>query len=207
MKKYKIKLQSGDYVASSGLSLKQYEEIGNRFIDDGCPRLEFPNVNVEPGFPAQKWFGWSRAWGGFYHANVSAFEGRLLTYSEIMELAVDEKWSGECFPVVGSIVEYCGTGKIEGRVYDEWRAGDKLEVMCLKSINGETVPVCFNLRYESVSSMGVEFLRPIKSDREKAIEFAHEIIKSHRKEIGNYNDKTQLGALYDTGLLKLPEEK
>lgn len=203
MKKYKVKLQAGDHVDSEGLSLREYENLGNRFIESGCPRLEFPMVMKEGGFPSQKYFGWSEHFGGFYHAGSGAFKGRLLAYSEIMELAEPEAsndWHerGE-LPSVGDIVEYAGVRGREGRVYDEWREGDRLEILVIKKINDELVPVCFNQRYESVSSMGVEFLRPIKTDRQKAIEKALEFF---------YIETTDfLGKLYDVGLLKLTEEK
>jgi hypothetical protein len=79
MKKYKVKLKPGDYIAKGSLNVDQYGEIGHRFIDDGCPKLEFPRINDFGGFNDQEYFGWAKAWGGFYHADCRAFDGSRLT--------------------------------------------------------------------------------------------------------------------------------
>lgn len=107
---------------------------------------------------------------------------------------------------VGEFVEYIGTNTKDSRCYDEWIEGDKIEVIALRNVGGEMLPIVFNLRHESASAMMIEYLRPIKSDREKAIEAGVEVISNARLSVMDGN-ALYIGALYDAGLLRLPEDK
>ena len=198
MQKYKIKLQAGDYLPTGGLSEKDYYEIGNRFMEDGCPKLEFPRVDGHGGFIDQDFFGWSKRWGGFYHAASEAFDGRILRYSEVMELAEPEAstdWHerGE-LPPVGTRCE--------------WSANERCFEPCTILIYHAGCVVFYHTKYPAnvrlLKLEGITF-RPIKSDRQKAIEKALEYLP-FGDATNEYSIKC-LGIIYDAGLLKLPEEK
>lgn len=201
MKKYKIKLQAGDYVASFGVSLKQYEELGNRFIDDGCARCEFPAVGCPEGYPKQDFFGWANNCGGLFHGNKNPFKGRLLTYSEIMELDEKEIDHGEVRmkPAAHENIEWCGK---RGGFWVKSRVVDcTAEQICLLHHSDQK----YKPHKMEVFYFNDINIRPIKSGREKAIEKAVE----HLPFVGINEDSANefLGKLYDAGLLKLPKEK
>ena len=205
MQTFKLKLMPGDYVSSFGITLQQYEEIGNRFIEDGCPRLEFPMVHELGGVQDQKWFGWSQKYNGFYHACSEAFDGRLLTYSEIMELAEPEAstdWHerGE-LPPIGYECEFIGfTDRCTEN--EKQAKGQIVQIACHFDAQGcKVAGFIYRLRNGEIliSQARADRFSAIKTDRQKAIEKALEFFDIETTDF--------LGKLYDAGLLKLPEEK
>lgn len=200
MQKYKIKLMPGDHLSSYGITLAQYEEIGNRFIDDGCPRNEFPMSENAGGFRDEDFFGWSAHWGGFYHACESAFSGRLLSCFQVMEKETGADWfeRGE-LPPQHENIEWCGK---RGGYWVKARVIDYTEeqICFLHHDNQKYKP--YKMEVFNIADINI---RPIKSDREKAIEEAVEFLPF----VGiNENSAVEfLGKLYDAGLIRLPEQK
>ena len=79
--KYKIKLQPGDY-ARRDMGEDKYRECAQRFLDEGCYEIEGIGSYYNEPF-----FGWFKGeYHSLYHGAESAFNGRLLTYEQIMEL-------------------------------------------------------------------------------------------------------------------------
>ncbi len=188
-KKYKIKLQPGDYCRRD-MGEEKYREVAQRFFDDGCP--EYEKIGAYPGC---YFFGWQEG-GGLYHtSHDDMFNGRLPTYDEVMALAepepqVDWHERGE-LPPVGVECEYIDN---HARNYKKCKIdfiGARLVVINTES-GGE----------KAIAINKVKF-RPLKSYRDKAIEAASTIFINQRSD----ELSVCLGALYDAGLLRLPEDK
>ena len=74
-------------------------------------------------------------------------------------------------PPVGTIVEFCNKTKSNERIcIDDWLEGDRLEVIAIRSVHHCELPIVFNTRDHTASAIITKNIRPIKSDREKAID-------------------------------------
>lgn len=191
-KKYKIKLQPGDYCRRD-MGEEKYREVAQRFFDDGCPECE-----SRGSFKDCEYFGWLDG-DGFYHAQF-AMAGRLLTYDEVMELAEpDGEWDGEGLPPVGEKVLYtCVHTPSLGVPKGEWVSGTIIH---------------YHDGFVWTSDNGLRALdntkfRPLKSDRDKAIEAALLLDPFlPGTEFGILSRHDFCGVLFDAGLLRLPEDK
>lgn len=192
MSKYKIKLQPGDYCRRD-MGDDKYREVAQRFFEDGCPPL--PEKCIEP--KNQTYFGWGNNCGKmwkegthqFYHAYKDAFTGRLLTYEAVMELADNSDWyeRGELPPVGIECMQGDSTVRIVAHI-----SNGNYKYAVFQGVNGD---VC---GYSDST-----YFNPLKSDRDRAIEAAKEVLKTD----GSKYQEGSLGALYDAGLLRLPEGK
>lgn len=103
-------------------------------------------------------------------------------------------------PPVGSV---CAFHKNEDFLYapeieERWLDGDELEVLGHRIGEGGTpVAVVWNVRDKYPSCLIKEALKPWQSERDKAVDKAHEIIGKSNRE--------WCEMLYDAGMLKLPE--
>lgn len=189
---YKIKLQPGDY-ARRDMGEDKYRECAQRFLDGGCHEIE--DIG---SFFNEPFFGWLKGeYHGLYHGAESAFTGRLLTYEQIMEKDMtDNSWheKGE-LPPVGTECEW------------DTKENDFHEKVQIAAIvKGKFFPVAIMQFYDD---FGIEAdptrFRPIKSDREKAIEEIYSILASR---IGLYTEahaekcRFAAEALYDAGYRK-----
>lgn len=116
----------------------------------------------------------------------------------------DNSWyeKGE-LPPVGMIVSYYNSDENpdpEGTCTDDWKNGDNLEVLAFRKVNGSILPIVFNIRDETASCLIIQYIRPIKSDREKAIEEMKEIVNSVKADV--LTQDLFLGAIYDAGYRK-----
>jgi len=120
-------------------------------------------------------------------------------------------WDGKGeFPVVGTVAEFYHdeTNRSERICVDSWKNGDKLECLAIRKVGMDNLPVFFNMRDQTASCIVRMRYRPIKSDREKAIEAAMEVALSQ----AYFGDSLSICerfavGLYETGLLRLPEDK
>ncbi|MGS0465845.1 hypothetical protein ACU8V3_00640 [Cobetia marina] len=147
---------------------------------------------------------WHYAWVGAHERRIvitrEQWEEALLAYVQHLErpvsAAVDPKaWNGEGLPPVGSIVTLDSDhgGYAEVRVIGHTLRGGNAVVECEQ----RGVEVC--ARSE---------LRPIRTDREKAIGDMKQITKAaadaHKRELhGALSEEYLLGALYDAGHRKV----
>lgn len=112
----------------------------------------------------------------------------------------DNSWfeEGE-LPPVGSIVEFCNKKKEKERIcIDDWKNGDKLEVLAIRKVGLSDLPIVFNLRDNTASAVIMEMIRPIKTERELAIEAMHLIANQN----GSCANICAMEKLYDAGYRK-----
>ena len=160
-----------------------------------------PNIN-----------GWQSGW-------IMAVEGKVFFWHEkwlIDDATLDEaaiprpskpQWRGpeDGLPPVGTVCEFALCSR-EGlyEFMDEWRDGDRLEVIDLRFGESAPVAVVWNPRTYQATALISRHLRPLKSDKERAVEAAMDSVwRAHGKKA----DKFDLAVIYDAGLLRLPEER
>jgi hypothetical protein len=98
-------------------------------------------------------------------------------------------------PPIGDVCEYASI------------LNEGVWIKCKPMFFGEEQCVVYDLNSDREFSGKIKtaIFRPIKSDREKAIEAAHNILLEK-----GYNSRIMdnaIGHLYDAGLLRLPEDK
>jgi hypothetical protein len=197
--KYKIKLQKGDYCRRD-MGEEKYLDAVYRFIKDGCEYDEFIG-----DYSSLTFFGWGKV--GLLHSGFE-FDGRELTYDQIMELAepeVEQKQvSNEWFekgdkPPIHENIEWCskrGVRWVKSRVVDY----TEYEICLLHHSDQSYKPH----RMEVFNFTDIN-IRSFKSERDRAIEAALKAITTRFNNIEII--KSYLGEVYEAGLLRLPEEK
>lgn len=130
-----------------------------------------------------------------YWKRAEAFERRALIPRP------SPTWNGEGLPPVGNVVAYKSSGPHADRYpISQWRDGDKLEVVAHKTVDGELIPIVFNLRGRTASGLMVQYCRPLKTEKERVVEAAME----YAPWPGDSTTENTLKALYDAGMLKEP---
>ena len=191
-KKYKIKLRVGDFFENSKISLNELMEINERFLDSGF-RI-YPRSNEQLSL-----FKFSAATDrGLILCNDPYYGGRLLTYDQIMELAEPEPqtgWNGEGLPPVGT--------ECEAWDWDEkkWVSG----VFIMKGNSDHAFATGSNKSWGKL--FWAAKFRPLKTERERAIEAAIKPILRTQSELKSPKWASAIAEeLYDAGLLKEPEQ-
>jgi len=116
------------------------------------------------------------------------------------------QWRGpeDGLPPVGTMCEYAASSKVPGDP-SEWRPGDRVEILAHRQALAATVAVGWNLRTGTAGGSVAAILRPLKSDKERAVEAAMGSISN----ITTMEWKCRrqfLEQCYDAGLLRLPED-
>ena len=188
-----MQLKKGDYLETAGLTNDQYHAIGLKFIEAGCNPVtsDFMCLDYKEYIYIVR-----DEYNSFKHTDEKP-EGRLLTPSQI--LGDDNGWyeRGE-LPPVGTECEWSANGV----------SYDPCEILMYHE---NCVVLCHN-KYRStvrlLKVVGLTF-RPIKSERERVIESAAEIIRNEQGARAiNSRDcphKASAVALANAGLLRLPE--
>lgn len=112
-------------------------------------------------------------------------------------------WRGpeDGLPQVGTVCEYHGDSPAH-LPFAQWRKGDRVEVIDHRRVALSLLPIVFNLRDETATACLPSVLRPLKSDKERAIDaaVAATILKDGPR------IRAALSDIYDAGLLRLPED-
>jgi len=114
------------------------------------------------------------------------------------------QWRGpeDGLPPVGMVCEYTGSAKVPGDP-SEWRPGDQVEILAHRQALMAMVAVGWNRRTGTARGSVAAILRPLKSDKERAVEAAMKVMPYP----GSPSTRTDLECAYDAGLLRLPEEQ
>lgn len=180
-----MKLQPGDHVAQKDLTDEQYHAIAKKFMEAGALSAAYSPDCRSSG---NAFFGWdARDNTIYFFRSLDVFTGRLLTPSQILE--DDNGWfeRGE-LPPVG----------IECEINEPRKDFHGRKIHIFSHYNGCAFGWDDIEQGAYHSDKPYEF-RPIKSDRDKAIEKAADVIGKALM------SRDQLGTLFDHGLLKLPE--
>lgn len=165
-----MKLLPGDHVAQKGLTDDQYHAIAKKFMGSGAIDGEYPSYGSNRTLP---FFGCHPQGNDLFHGQKHVFSGRLLTPSQILE--DDNGWltSVDGLPPAGTVCEV----RFDTDSSPQW---DKCDVIYLS-------PIGAVLRYADTGSEHIyKFadgipsdmkFRPLKSDRDKAIEAACEVLQ------------------------------
>lgn len=114
---------------------------------------------------------------------------------------MENLWDGKNdLPAVGEVVEFYHEehDRKEGICVDAWKNGDKLECLAIRKVGMDNLPVFFNMRDQTASCLIRMRYRPIKSEREKAIE---EMASLMGRSENTYWSSAE--ALYDAGYRKV----
>jgi len=115
------------------------------------------------------------------------------------------QWRGpeDGLPPVGTVCEFAeGLSQyVIAEDHQGW-PGEALEVLAHRD-TGKPVAVVWNLRRKQASTVIAECLRPLKSDKERAVEAAMKVMPYPCSP----STRTDLECAYDAGLLRLPEEQ
>lgn len=185
-----MKLQPGDYVSTKGMTEEQYHAIARRFIEAGAENHEYPASKPKD------WdnFGWQHNYGLAHWDTVSKFGGpnRLLTIDQI--LSDSPEWDGKGLPPVGAVVEcLCPESKVWVKCDIIGPYGDY--VVGAPSGGG-------------FYGFDANELRPIRSDRDKAIdELVAVIIDHYGNPKGGEGYIKLASSIYDAGYRKQQETK
>ena len=114
------------------------------------------------------------------------------------------EWRGpdDGLPPVGAVCEYAGSAKVPGDP-SEWRLGDQVEILAHRQALMAMVAVGWNRRTGTARGSVAAMFRPLKSDKERAVEAAMKVMPYP----GSPSTRTDLECAYDAGLLRLPEEQ
>lgn len=197
-----MKIEKGDYVSLKGLTEDQYHEAAKVFLSFGFDSGEYPNPNYlscETAKLGVAQFGLFNS--QLYHSTVDGYStilnGRELSIDELLQ-PTPKYWDGKGEPEVGQEV------KIEIALL-----GVSKRIM---EFNHKTVKVIgkFNtddglkgivINHSLIGHASItdfkELIKPIKSEREIAIE---EMLKIHYKSNG---DRETMGSIYDAGYRKV----
>ena len=120
------------------------------------------------------------------------------------------EWKDEELPPVGAIVEWTKSSADVGYTSAHWERSDRLECIAHKEseYNSELVAVFWNIDNKTADSSvrfyeGKELYRKIKTDREKTIGAAVDILMENP--LSNHNTMAGLSKLFEAGMLKLPD--
>jgi len=189
----KLQLKPGDYVSTKGMTEDQYHAVCKRFIECGCGVGEYPDETIL----YHQFLGWANIAayakynGNIFHGLNTAFDGKLYTVFEILFCDQPEIWNGTGLPPANTECEYYRKSS------NEWIAST------VKYIGKKVIVIQYKTGCEfSRRKTEVKF-RPIKSDREKAIEEMGKYLQL--QEVDCY--KTWCAALYDAGYRKQESEK
>lgn len=121
-------------------------------------------------------------------------------------------WRGpeDGLPPVGTVCEYHGDSPAH-LTFAQWRKGDRVEVIDHRRVALSLLPIVFNLRDETATACLPSVLRPLKSDKERAVEAAmdaagHLHNPHHPRSVEGAFLRTAFDSAYDAGLLRLPED-
>lgn len=109
-------------------------------------------------------------------------------------------------PPVGSVVEFCNKKEEKERIcIDDWKNGDQLEVLAVRKVGMDDLPIVFNIRDKTASAVIMAMIKPIKTERELSVEEIKSIIV-HQGWLSA--DGTVSGEIankiYDSGYRKIP---
>ncbi len=168
----KVQLKPGDYVLTEGMTEEQYWDVYQAFLAAGCP--SDPRGLSEVRLKMAKIVGWGKVKFDvdmFVHASCTellCLNGCQYTIDQVLGKEDPEEWNGEGLPPVGAVVEVVDAGY--GIEYGENLIGKNAEVKAW--VHQKTCDVAV-LDYEGgLYCFRSEMLRPIRSEREKAVEEA-----------------------------------
>ena len=185
----KLQLKPGDYVSTKGMTEEQYHAVCRRFIECGCKTGEYPDFSEAKRL---NFIGWAKRTDGIFHSEECGTGSWPLFLNEILISDLSkEKWNGEGLPPVGTECEVIRRGVVET---------DRAKISYQG--NGVLCYIDMDTGMEFSAAHDAHEFRPIKSEREKAIE---EMRDSFNVEIGNQD--FIFGALYDAGYRKQESEK
>jgi hypothetical protein len=109
---------------------------------------------------------------------------------------------------VGAAVEYFhDSGFADIHPFTKWVDGDEVEIIAHKRVSGDLIPVVFNIRHETATAVVPSCLRPIRTEKERVVDAAmKQWIGSNINTLEWRAREDFLGAAYDAGFLKMPEE-
>jgi hypothetical protein len=103
------------------------------------------------------------------------------------------EWNGEGLPPVGVVCEFFIGERTRSDAHRHWEDGDKLEVLAHRN----ACAIVYNKTAGAAAVVNTDCIRPIKSERERAIVAMRSIVDEYA-EMNN-----AMGALYDAGYRKV----
>lgn len=197
-----MKIEKGDYVSLKGLTEEQYHEVAKVFISSGFDSGEYPNPNYlscETAKLGVAQFGLfnSQLYHSTVDGNSTILDGRELSIDELLK-PTPKHWDGKGEPEVGQevMVEIALLGVSKRimefnhkavKIVGKFNTGDGLKgIVIYHSSIGHTSITDFK-----------EVIKPIKSEREIAIEELNNVIG-----LGFPSNKLAT-SIYDAGYRKV----
>jgi hypothetical protein len=186
----KITPKPGDYVRIDGMSKDQHDSIANAFMDAGFASGEYNGNHKHYSYLGISVHTKSLFYAAWVGEGNSTLNGRELSLSGLLG---DEEgvWSGDGLPPVGVTVQYSADYSTPGTLAGEWYSGKV---------------VAYHEGFVWLSDNGIRpteklKFRPLKSEREIAIEEIEDIHKQWMKgksmEVSDF-----FGLIYDAGFKK-----
>jgi len=178
----KLQLKPGDYVSTKGMTEDQYHAVCRRFIECGCPIGEHSEDRAILHYAAMGWANNCEHLpynNKFFHGLENGFKGKLYTVEQILS-SEQEIWNGTGLPPVGT----------ECEIYP---IHTKAKITYMGNGVGCYIDLSNGLEF-SIATCNVTF-RPIKSDREKAIDEMYSTLEN----TASMSYKQVAEKLYDAG--------
>lgn len=113
------------------------------------------------------------------------------------------EWDGEGLPPVGSTVQLVDIpANLVCAPFHNWMLGDYLEVIAHKEICGTVLPVVWNVRDQTASSILVRLIRPVTQESLAARKGRQKAIEEMSSLVSSMDLARALEVLYDEGYRK-----
>lgn len=142
-------------------------------------------------------------------------EPKVYKYTSGEKWVSEKEWNGEGLPPVGVECEYYSSTHTkmqpedcnfnEHCIINTWSNGDRLSVLGCATKHGIKYPVVQNIETEDVSTIALKYIRPIRTEREKAIDEMYFDVTGEtasHDEIMDWDGWNTCRAAYDAGYRK-----